>query len=164
MILVAAVCLVGATACSSEDMTEGVINRAIDLDGGEGRIDLDGDSITLTDGDSTVSMGSGDLPDGYPQNFPLFDPSVEPVVAMAFNDQEQGEQRMTASYTFEAPAAEVAEWYEAALAAAGYEITEAYRDVAPVVSFEGNGWTGGVSLYEQGTQTQVNVNLERPLE
>ena len=155
---------VGAAGSSTESVTEGASHRAIQAEGGEGRIDLDGNSFTMSDGDSTVSMGAGDLPDGYPSNFPVFDSSAEPVVAMTFDDQEQGERRMTASYTFEAPAAEVAEWYEGALAAAGYEVTEGYRDVAPVVSFEGNGWTGGISLYDQGTQSQVNVNLERPLE
>lgn len=163
-ILAAAALSVGAVACSGEDLAESAVNRAIEADGGEGRVDLDGESLTMSDGDSSVSMGSGELPEGYPANFPVFDPSVEPTIAMAINDQDEGAQRMTASYTFQASAAEVGEWYQGALEAAGFEITEPYSAESPGISFEGHGWTGGVGIFDQGTQASANVHLERPLD
>jgi hypothetical protein len=162
LLAVAAVSL-GAVACSAEDATERAVNQAIRMEGGDGRISIDGESITMTDGESTVSMGSGDLPAGYPANFPVFDPSVEPIIAMAFQDDDQGELRMTASYAFAANADEVAAWYEGALVAAGYDVTDPYSGGTSSIGFEGQGWTGGLGIFDQGTQTSVNVHLERPV-
>lgn len=57
----------------------------------------------------------------------------------------------------------MAEWYEDALEASGFAITDPCDAFTSPLRFESHGWTGGIGIFDQGTQTSANIALERPL-
>lgn len=80
------VALASMTGCGSDDVAENRAEDAIeDASGGDADVDIDGDEVEITTSEGTVTMGKGELPDGFPDDIPVIDGEI--VSAMGAADQ-----------------------------------------------------------------------------
>lgn len=120
LVVVFALGLVGCKAISNkigEEVGEGIAGKAL---GGD--VEVDGDKVTIETEDGSVTMDSaeGELPDEFPDDFPMYDDTkVESTSSFA------GDADITfyVNLTSEDATKDVYEWYKAELADAGWEIT-----------------------------------------
>ncbi len=130
------------------------VNIDLDADGGSGEISFEGD-----DGQS-VSLGGGELPDGFPDDFPLPDDFEQTI---ASGDGSSFFLSGTSSSSLD----DLDDFYADALPDAGYDIDERIEfgsEASKIVSFtfSGDGRTGVVQVsvdVATGT-TLVNLTLE----
>jgi hypothetical protein len=75
--VLAAALLLAACGGSAEDTTEGAVEDAIEAElGGDASVDLGEDSLTIDTEDGSISTGTGELPEGFPDAVPLVDGEV----------------------------------------------------------------------------------------
>jgi hypothetical protein len=76
-VLAVALLLLPACGGSAEDATEGAVVDAIEAElGGDATVDVEEDSLTIDTEDGSISAGTGQLPEGFPDSVPLVDGEV----------------------------------------------------------------------------------------
>jgi FlaG/FlaF family flagellin (archaellin) len=120
LVVVLALGLVGCKAVSDkigEKVGEEIAGKAI---GGD--VDVKGDEVTIETDDGSVTMDSADneLPDEFPDDFPMYD-GVKIDGTSSFASET--DITFYVNLTSEDATKDVYEWYKAELADAGWEIT-----------------------------------------
>lgn len=81
--------LATTTSCGGDDVAENRAEDAIeDASGGDADVDIDGEQVEITTSEGTVTMGKGDLPDGFPDDIPVIDGEI----ALAMGAADAGYQ------------------------------------------------------------------------
>lgn len=161
-LLVAALAL-AVTGCSAvqdrigeeigEEIASGVVG---------GDVEVDGDSVTVSgeDGDVTIEGGGADLPDGFPDDFPMHDEA--PVDSASSISGAEGTTYYV-NITSELPPGELHDWYKA-------EFEDEWTEVSDVSAADGSDETyimsvtkgdieATVTMASDGTGTQMGVIL-----
>jgi hypothetical protein len=147
------------TACSAaEEVTEQAVESAQDID-----IEEDGDSVTVTteddeggDTETTVSTGDeAEVPDSFPDDFPLYDGTVTDSASMNAEDREV----LSVTIASDDEVQSVEDYYGQALPDAGWEIV-AHIDQgasnADYVAQKGD-WQAEVSISSDSGGTEVAI-------
>jgi hypothetical protein len=75
--LAAALLMLAACGGAAEETTEGAVEDAIESElGGDATVDVEDDSLTIDTEDGSISAGTGELPEGFPDAVPLVDGEV----------------------------------------------------------------------------------------
>lgn len=75
--VLAAALLLSACGGSAEDATESAVEDAIESElGGGATVDVEEDSLTIDTEDGSISAGTGELPEGFPDSVPLVNGEV----------------------------------------------------------------------------------------
>jgi hypothetical protein len=137
--LIALVVAFIAVGCGGDDdVTIDTPNGGVDV--GDGGITVEGPS------GGEVNIGTGEYPEGWPQDFPVPD-GATPAYSIG------AEGGVSVWFATDQSADEVKSFFESALPAAGYTI-DSQMDFSDdsggytVMSISGNGWTGGIYLGE----------------
>lgn len=83
---IALMAIASVTSCSSDKAAENRAEDAIeDASGGDADVDIDGEKVEITTSEGTVTMGKGELPDGFPDDIPVIDGEI--MMSMGAADQ-----------------------------------------------------------------------------
>ncbi|MBN1193010.1 MAG: hypothetical protein JXA36_04900 [Coriobacteriia bacterium] len=148
MVLALALGLVGCKSIQEkigEEIGEEIVGAATDSDV---EIDDEGVTIETEDGEVNVTGGdSGELPDGFPEDFPIYDGArIESSSSLTADGASTYYVNLISEDDFET----VFPWYEAELPSAGWEITSNTQ------YSQDNG--GGMLTVKQG-ETEGSVNV-----
>lgn len=168
-ILTALLLVATLAGCQSaaDEIVEQAAERAAKAESGDDvdvEIDDDGGTINVNGEDGTnIDIGGGELPDGFPDEFPL--PEGEVTAAMRSGDDDTSYSVLVA--TGFADVAEAAAALESDLEANDWTITETVStDGADVgqdsvaYTIEGHGFTGQVGIVPGGDGPLVQIVLE----
>lgn len=131
VVCLAALTLMGA-GCSSETITERLVEEAAEQVAGEGAeidldLDEDGGGISIESSEGSMQMGTGgSVPDSFPDSLPL--PDADHEVANSFETSDSdGEVEIQMSLLTAAPVEDLEGYFEQALPDAGWDITDTRR-------------------------------------
>lgn len=126
-------------ACGGDD------KKTVDLPGG-GQVDVGqgDDGITISGPSGNVNIGTGDLPDGWPSDFPIPD-GATPAYSVGAGTT------VAVWFATDASLDDVKAFFTSSLPAAGYNIdsTNDFSDSSgsyTVMAVTGNGLTGGIYM------------------
>lgn len=162
-VLLAAMLAVGTVGCSSiaEKATERVLEEAAGAGGEEVDIDLQDGSFRIETSEGTFESGTGDLPDGFPDQMPLPDDHV--VVASMGSSDDSGSSALV---NLEVPSSveDMVAFYQDRLPAEGWEITGTTQSTTGDGSWHalqvaGHGLEGTVNLSDLADVTTVSITL-----
>lgn len=128
----------GGGGDDAENLIEDAANDDVD-------VDADDDSVRIEDDQGEFSVGTAELPEGFPEEFP-----VPEGATLEVGSSVEGGTGFSAGWDWDGTASEAADFYRDALPTAGYEITASQentvkdRDIAHF-AIEGNGFTGTVT-------------------
>lgn len=128
-------------------------------------IDMDGGGITVDTDKGNLAIGGSDLPDGFPSEMPIYDPTASPVVAMGV--VEDGEERLVASYHLDVDDEDdVLAFFRRELPPAGWTVEESDEpsDSFTVLKVEGHGFIGGITIMSASNVLNVTYTLARSVD
>lgn len=161
VMLIVALAGIGLSGCAAvgervgEEIAGGIVG---------GDVQVDGDSVTVeTEGGAVTMEGdTGEIPEGFPEDFPLPDEyDIDSATSMTSDSEANFYVNLLVAQSVK----DIYEWYKAELADGGWEITS---DVlmsgdgdSGMLGVKKGGTEGTVSLYsEQGSdQTEVGIIL-----
>lgn len=161
-LLVAALAL-AVTGCSAvqdrigEEIGEEIASGVV---GGE--VEVDGDSVTVSgeDGDVTIEGGGADLPDGFPDDFPMHDEA--PVDSASSISGAEGTTYYV-NITSDLAPGELHDWYKAEFADEWTEVSDVSAadgsDETYIMSVKKGDIEATVTMASEGTGTQMGVIL-----
>lgn len=161
-LLVAALAL-AVTGCSAvqdrigeeigEEIASGVVG---------GDVEVDGDSVTVSgeDGDVTIEGGGADLPDGFPDDFPMHDEA--PVDSASSISGAEGTTYYV-NITSDLAPGELHDWYKAEFADEWTEVSDVSAadgsDETYIMSVKKGDIEATVTMASEGTGTQMGIIL-----
>ena len=161
-LLVAALAL-AVTGCSAvqdrigeeigEEIASGVVG---------GDVEVDGDSVTVSgeDGDVTIEGGGADLPDGFPDDFPMHDGA--PVDSASSISGAEGTTYYV-NITSDLAPGELHDWYKAEFADGWTEVSDVSAadgsDETYIMSVKKGDIEATVTMASEGTGTQMGIIL-----
>lgn len=161
-LLVAALAL-AVTGCSAvqdrigeeigEEIASGVVG---------GDVEVDGDSVTVSgeDGDVTIEGGGADLPDGFPDDFPMHDEA--PVDSASSISGAEGTTYYV-NITSDLAPGELHDWYKVEFADEWTEVSDVSAadgsDETYIMSVKKGDIEATVTMASEGTGTQMGVIL-----
>lgn len=112
----------GASGCNpfQKKATEKSIEKAIEESSGENvKVDIDNETTTFTTDEGSTVVGSGSLPDNFPEDVPIY-----PDTTITFSHVGSGDEESSASTTLETKDSQekVTSWYKEEIAKNGWTI------------------------------------------
>jgi hypothetical protein len=153
-ILVAGTLLMTLAACSPATLTEQILESQegidnIEIDEEDGTIKIE---VSDEEGSGSVSIGGGDIPDGFPIPVP------DGGTVMAVLEQESN---FTVSLSYSSADFDaIKAFYEKWIDSSGFEVVNKFETSAPKSvswGFENGGDTYNISVAEAGEDTFVNL-------
>lgn len=118
-LLLVAFLLVSCGPRSGEALAEKIIEKAAARSGEDVDIQLDGEEVKVKDKDgNTFSMGSTDLPEGWPDSAPV---SKKLEIVYSATSTSDGKQAWVVNATYDGPASDIYDYYKSELS--GWEIS-----------------------------------------
>ncbi len=161
--LLVAMLALAAAGCSAvedkigEEIGEGIAGAVV---GGD--VEVDGDSVTIAgeDGDVTIEGGGAELPDGFPDDFPMHD---EAPVDSASSISGTDGTTYYVNLTSELSPGELHDWYKAEFADVWTEVSDVSAtdgsDETYIMSVTKGDIEATVTMASDGTGTQMGVIL-----
>ncbi len=154
------------TGCSAiaDKAGEKVVEKGVEAAGGSDvDIDTDGDgSVSIDSDEGSLKIGSGELPDGFPDEVPLPDDfKIEGSMSMGTNDRDSFTVQMSS------PDADVEKTHDdlkSRIEASGFEImsTNSMGDGENMMrsfTIKNDDWSGSVTVSGDPDQTSVNYTI-----
>jgi hypothetical protein len=132
----------------AEEAVEAMIENSVEDDGGSGDVEIEDDSFTFTDNETgeTFSFGEGaDLPEEFPNDVPLYQPSTVLASSSSNNNQD-----FTVSLQTSDDFDTVADFYDDEIESEGWEVDDN-------ASFSGDGQTVTITANKDGRRLSVVV-------
>lgn len=161
-LLVAALALTVA-GCSAvedeigEEVGEGIAGAVV---GGD--VEVEGDSVTISgeDGDVAIEGGGAELPDGFPDDFPMHD---EAPVDSASSISDTDGTTYYVNLTSELPPGELHDWYKAEFADGWTEVSDVSAadggDETYIMSVTKGDIEASITMASEGAGTQMGIIL-----
>jgi predicted small secreted protein len=161
-LLVAALALTVA-GCSAvedeigEEIGEGIAGAVV---GGD--VEVEGDSVTISgeDGDVAIEGGGAELPDGFPDDFPMHD---EAPVDSASSIRDTDGTTYYVNLTSELPPGELHDWYKAEFADGWTEVSDVSAadggDETYIMSVTKGDIEASITMASEGAGTQMGIIL-----
>lgn len=160
LVAVLALTVAGCSAAEDkigEEIGEGIAGAVV---GGD--VEVEGDSVTISgeDGDVAIEGGGAELPDGFPDDFPMHD---EVPVDSASSISGTDGTTYYVNLTSELPPGELHDWYKA-------EFTDGWTEVSDVSAADGGDETyimsvtkgdieASITMASEGAGTQMGIIL-----
>jgi len=161
-LLVAALALAVAGCSAVQDKIGEEIGEEIAGGIVGGDVEVDGDSVTVSgeDGDVTIEGGSADLPDGFPDDFPMHDEA--PVDSASSISGAEGTTYYV-NLTSDLSPGELHDWYKAEFADGWTEVSDVSAadgsDETYIMSVKKGDIEATVTMASEGTGTQMGIIL-----
>lgn len=163
--LVTLVALLGV-ACG-EETAEEAIERAAEREGLEADVDIQDEEVAISgeteEGEEFEFQSGGDLPEGFPGDFPVF---PDARLVGGFRGLEGGEESFLVTWETDADVEEVADFYEDGLAESGWQVvnsgtfsTDGETTAFLEIQGEDSATTGGVTITNAEGTTTIIVAL-----
>lgn len=159
--------VLGIVGTSCGDGGDDAAERLIeDASGGDLDVDIDDDGQSVRiegeDGDSEFTFGTGELPDGFPEDFPMPDD-----VSVESGTSVDGGAGFSVGLDYAGSVDDAADFYRDALPNAGFEVTATQQQEVEgrqtvIFAISGNGWDGTVSAADSPDgDTLISIILTR---
>ncbi len=97
----------------AEKVTEGVIEKAIESEGGEAEVDIGEEGVSIKTDEGEMTMGEGvDLPDDFPKVVPVY-PDMK--IGTSWKSTADGKDTFSISASTSDPGSTVFDWYKSEL-------------------------------------------------